>query len=74
MLSKMVTYKPLEFFIQYVRNITANYLTKFQFIPFQSSVAVHIETNQFAMQIQWLVSIWNATLGWNALTFFLKFT
>ena len=34
--------------------------------PFQPSVAFHTETNiWFPLQIKWLVSIWNVTLGWN---------
>ena len=36
----------------------------FQFNPFQCSVAFHIET-WFELQIKWLVSMWNATQGWN---------
>ena len=36
-----------------------------QINPFQASVTFHIETSHcFAEQNKWLVSIWNATLGW----------
>ena len=36
-----------------------------QINPFQASVTFHVETSHcFAEQNKWLVSIWNATLGW----------
>ena len=37
------------------------------FNPFQPSVAFHIETSYFflALQVKWLVAVWNATLGWS---------
>ena len=42
---------------------------RYNLILLQPSISFHIETvTVFAQQIKWLVSIINATLGWNRLT------
>ena len=45
-----------------------NFVGNKPFYPFQPSVAFHIETSHLTGEPdKWLVSIWNATLGWNEL-------